>query len=143
MIGDDTGDPQARFLASLNHEVRTPLSGILGMTDLLLETKLDEEQKEYVQAARLCAENLLDLLNDALEYSALSAETIVLDDSEFALRETLENIAVEFDAKAPSKGLRLMRVFSPDIPVMAAGDGPRLRQILTHLMAHPVNFTKR
>src|SRR5579872_4411741 len=60
MIGDETGDPRARFLASLNHEVRTPLSGILGMTDLLLETTLDEEQKEYVEAARLCAENLLE-----------------------------------------------------------------------------------
>ncbi len=143
MIGDDTGDPQARFLASLNHEVRTPLSGILGMTDLLLETKLDEEQKEYVQAARGCAENLLDLLNDALEYSALSADTIVLDDSEFALREMLENIAVEFDAKAGSKGLRLIRDFSPDLPEMAAGDGLRLRQILAHLMANAVKFTNR
>ncbi len=141
MIGDDTGDPQARFLASLNHEVRTPLSGILGMTDLLLETTLDEEQKEYVQAARLCAENLLDLLNAALEYSALSEDSIVLDDSEFALRETLENVAVEFDAKARSKGLRLIRDFSPDLPEMAAGDGLRLRQILSHLMANAVKFT--
>src|SRR5260370_9187827 len=119
MIGDDTGDPQARFLASLNHEVRTPLSGILGMTDLLLETTLDEEQKEYVQAARLCAENLLDLLNAALEYSALSEDSIVLDDSEFALRETLENFAVEFDAKARPKGLRPLRDFSPSLPSMA------------------------
>jgi CheY-like chemotaxis protein len=141
MIGDDTGDPQARFLASLNHEVRTPLSGILGMTDLLLETTLDEEQREYVQAARLCAENLLDLLNAALEYSALSEDSIVLDDSEFALRETLENVAVEFDAKARSKGLRLIRDFSPDLPEMAAGDGLRLRQILSHLMANAVKFT--
>src|SRR5260370_2487507 len=103
MIGDDTGDPRGRFLASLNHEVRTPLSGILGMTDLLLETKLDEEQKDYVQSARICAENLLELLNATLEYSALSSDRIVLDDSEFALHELLENIASEFEFKHPTK----------------------------------------
>jgi CheY-like chemotaxis protein len=143
MIGDDTADPRARFLASLSHEVRTPLSGILGMTDLLLETKLDEEQMEYVQAARLCAENLLELLNATLEYSALSAENIQLDDSEFALRELLESIASEFDVKARSKGLRLIHDFSPDLPQMASGDGLRLRQILVHLMANAVKFTHR
>jgi CheY-like chemotaxis protein len=143
MIGKDTEDPRARFLASLSHEVRTPLSGILGMTDLLLETKLDEEQKEYVQAARLCAENLLELLNATLEYSALSAENIQLDESEFALREMLESIASEFEVKARSKGLRLIRDFSPDLPQMAVGDGLRLHQILAHLMANAVKFTHR
>jgi CheY-like chemotaxis protein len=143
MIGDDTGDPRARFLASLSHEVRTPLSGILGMTDLLLETKLDEEQKEYVEASRLCAENLLELLNATLEYSALSEEKIVLDDSEFALRELLDSTAAEFDVKARAKGLRLIRDFSLDLPAMAAGDGLRLRQILAHLMANAIKFTHR
>jgi len=143
MIGDETGDPRARFLASLNHEVRTPLSGILGMTDLLLETTLDEEQKEYVEAARLCAENLLELLNATLEYSALSEGSFVLDDSEFALRELLETTASEFEAKAHAKGLRLVRDISPDMPVMAAGDGLRLRQIIAHLMANAIKFTHR
>ena len=143
MVGEDTTDPRARFLASLSHEVRTPLSGILGMTDLLLETKLDEEQKEYVQAARICAENLLELLNATLEYSALSAENIQLDDSEFALCELLETIASEFEVKARSKGLRLIRDFSPDVPQMAVGDGLRLRQVLAHLLANAVKFTHR
>src|SRR5438309_11634748 len=77
------------FLASLNHEIRTPLSGIIGMADLLLETKLDEEQREYVNAARLCAESLFEILNGALEYSSLEAGQSVLDESEFNLRETL------------------------------------------------------
>ena len=113
------------------------------MTDLLLETKLDEEQKEYVQAARICAENLLELLNATLEYSALSAENIQLDDSEFALRELLETIASEFEGKARSKGLRLIRDINPDVPQMAVGDGLRLRQILAHLMANAVKFTHR
>src|SRR5713226_1201668 len=77
------------FLASLNHEIRTPLSGIIGMADLQLETKLDDEQREYVNAARLCAESLFEILNGALEYSSLEAGQAVLEDSEFNLRETL------------------------------------------------------
>src|SRR5579863_563231 len=77
------------FLASLNHEIRTPLAGIMGMADLLLETNLDEEQREYVTAARMCAENLFEILNATLEYTALEAGQIVLDDSEFSLREML------------------------------------------------------
>src|ERR1700688_2614636 len=78
------------FLASLNHEIRTPLSGILGMADLLLETKLDEEQKEYVNATRLCAESLFEILNATLEYSALEGGHFILDSSEFSIREVLE-----------------------------------------------------
>src|SRR5207253_6817399 len=77
------------FLASLNHEIRTPLSGIIGMADLLLETSLDDEQREYVNAARLCAENLFEILNATLEYSALEAGLLTLDESEFHLKETL------------------------------------------------------
>jgi signal transduction histidine kinase len=69
---------KVRFLAVLNHEIRTPLSGIMGMTDLLLETKLDEEQKEYVSAARSCAETLFEVLNATLEYSALSSGRVRL-----------------------------------------------------------------
>src|SRR5215467_11129278 len=80
------------FLSSLNHEIRTPLSGILGMTDLLLETTLDPEQMEYVQAARLCAENLFEILNATLEFSALEACRFHFDSSEFSLREVLESM---------------------------------------------------
>src|SRR5580698_5168704 len=76
------------FLASLTHEVRTPLSGVIGMADLLLETNLDEEQREYVNAARLCAESLFEILNAALQYAALEAGRFSLDESEFSLKET-------------------------------------------------------
>src|ERR1700724_4253532 len=79
------------FLASLNHEIRTPLSGIMGMADLLLETHLDDEQKEYVNATRLCAESLFEILNATLEYSALEAGRFSLDESEFSLRDLIES----------------------------------------------------
>src|SRR5258708_29642825 len=78
------------FLASLNHEIRTPLSGIIGMSDLLLETNLDEEQRDYVNTARMCAENLAELLNATLQFSALSAGQFTLDESEFSLKEMLD-----------------------------------------------------
>src|SRR5271155_5989472 len=74
------------FLASLTHEIRTPLSGVIGMADLLLETDLDEEQLEYVNAARLCAESLFEILNAALQYAALEAGRFTLDESEFSLK---------------------------------------------------------
>jgi CheY-like chemotaxis protein len=141
MTADETTDPRGRFLATLNHEVRTPLSGILGMADLLLETTLDDEQRDYVKASRLCAENLLELLNETLEYSALLSDRVVLDDSEFCIADLLESVAGEFECKARSKGLRLVRSFQPDIPEMACGDAVRLRQILAHLLANAIKFT--
>ena len=78
------------FLASLNHEIRTPLSGIMGMLDLLLETGIDEDQRDYLNAARLCAESLSELLNSSLEYAALEAGQISLEEIEFSVKEMLE-----------------------------------------------------
>ena len=94
-----------QFLASLNHEIRTPLSGIIGMTDLLLETQLDGEQKEYVSATRLCAETLLEILNSTLEYSALASGNPVLDEYEFSLSEALDMSVAEYMPRARAKGL--------------------------------------
>src|SRR5277367_6637855 len=114
----DDREVQGQFLASLNHEIRTPLSGILGMTDLLLETPLSEDQLEYVGAARVCAENLLEILNVTLEYSALSSNTVLREETEFSLRDALEGVLGEFAAKAEAKGLRLVRALDPSLPEM-------------------------
>jgi CheY-like chemotaxis protein len=135
-------DVQGEFLASLNHEIRTPLSGILGMTDLLLETPLTEDQREYAGAARLCAENLLEILNVTLEYSALSAHQVLLEETEFPLVDTLRGLLNEFAAKAQSKGLRLVDALDASLPEMAVGDPLRLRKILWHLVGNAVKFTK-
>ena len=124
-----------------NHEIRTPLSGIVGMTDLLLETMLDEEQREYVTATKLCAENLLEVLNATLEFSALTAGSVTLEECEFNLEETLETAVAEHLLKAKSKGLRLYRTFDESLPETIVGDAPRLRQLLSHLVANAVKFT--
>jgi CheY-like chemotaxis protein len=139
---DDLREVQGQFLASLNHEIRTPLSGILGMTDLLLETLLTEDQREYVGAARLCAENLLEILNVTLEYSALSSNHILLEETEFSLRDTLQGVLGEFAAKAEAKGLHLIRSLDRNLPEVVVGDPLRLRQIVWHLVGNGVKFTR-
>jgi CheY-like chemotaxis protein len=139
---DDLREVQGQFLASLNHEIRTPLSGILGMTDLLLETPLTEDQREYVGATRVCAENLLEILNATLEYSALAANQVFLEETEFSLRDALHGVLGEFAAKAEAKGLRLVRALDGSLPEMVVGDPLRLRQIVWHLVANGVKFTR-
>jgi len=135
-------DVGGEFLASLNHEIRTPLSGILGMTDLLLETALTEDQREYANATRVCAENLLEILNVTLEYSALSANQVRLEETEFSLLDTVQGVLGEFTAQAQSKGLRLVSALDGSLPEMAVGDALRLRQCLWHLVGNAIKFTK-
>ena len=130
------------FLASLNHEIRTPLrTAILGMADLLLETKLDEEQREYVNAARLCAESLFEILNATLEYSSLEAGHLSLDEGEFSLRELIESTIAQQATKAEAKGLDVHATYDPGLPETMMGDAPRLRQLLSHFLANAIKFT--
>ncbi len=140
---DELQEVQGQFLASLNHEIRTPLSGILGMTDLLLETPLTDDQREYVGATRVCAENLLEILNVTLEYSALAANEVRLEKTEFSLRDTFHGVLGEFAPKAEAKGLRLVRALDSSLPEMVVGDPLRLRQILWHLIGNGVKFTQQ
>jgi CheY-like chemotaxis protein len=132
---------KGQFLSSLNHEIRTPLSGIVGMTDLLLETTLDEQQKEWVSTARLCADNLLAVLNDTLEYSALSAGSVKLEESEFNLVETLTAAAAQHARKAEQKELKLLCMFEGRVPEAAVGDPLRLRKLLDCILGNALKFT--
>jgi two-component system, sensor histidine kinase and response regulator len=131
------------FLANLNHEVRTPLSGIMGMTDLLLETKLDEEQQDYVSTVRLCAENLFHLLNATLEYSALTAGQLKLDETEFLLSEMVDSAISKEREKAQAKGLKLTATLDPALPQTIIGDAARIQDLLGHLLDNAIKFTHR
>jgi len=132
---------KSHFLASLNHEIRTPLSGILGMTDLLLETSLDDVQRDYVATTRVCAEDLLELLNSALEFSAISAGELPLEEAEFNLAEVLKSVVDQNQIKAHAKGLRLIARLDEGLPTGVVGDPLRLRQILCQLIVNGIKFT--
>jgi CheY-like chemotaxis protein len=129
------------FLASLTHEVRTPLSGVIGMADLLLETSLDEEQREYVNTARLCAESLFEILNAALQYASLEAGRFSLDESEFSLKEMLDATLGQHVVKAQAKGLRLFSRLEAGLPETMLGDAPQIRGLLGYLIGNAIKFT--
>jgi CheY-like chemotaxis protein len=135
-------EAKGAFLASLNHEIRTPLSGIIGMLDLLAETTLDEDQSEYLSAARLCTESLTELLNASLAYASLQAGTLELDESEFDLRTTLESVLAQHEVKAESKDVRLFLTLDSRLPETMLGDAVRLRELLSHLVSNAVKFTQ-
>src|ERR1700687_2078550 len=129
------------FLASLNPEIRTPLSGIMGMLDLLLETGLDEDQRDYLNAARLCAESLSELLNSSLQYAALEAGQIVLEETEFSVKEMLESALAQQRSKADVKQLRLRLTLDAGLPETLIGDASRLRELLGHLVNNAIKIT--
>jgi CheY-like chemotaxis protein len=129
------------FLTSLNHEIRTPLSGILGMSDLLLETELTEEQRDYVTTARLCAESLFQILNATLEYSALEAGQLKLEETEFSPKEMVDSAISQQNLKAKAKGLHLAACLDAALPETLLGDASRIRDILVHLLDNAVKFT--
>ena len=134
---------KGQFLAGLNHELRTPLSGVIGMTDLLAETTLQGEQVEYVEAIRECAAQLLEALNALLDYSAISAGHTQAQNVEFALIDLLDNLTSDASARAQAKGLRLIKNWDPTLPESIIGDERYLRQVLHHLLRNAIKFTSR
>ena len=138
---DEFSKLKVHFLTSLNHEIRTPLSGILGMTDLLLETSLDGEQREFATATRLCAENLFEILNATLEYSALAAGSVTIDEEEYHLSQTLRSAVIDHILKADDKGLNLYCTLDEHLPEVVVGDAVHLRQVMGHLLSNALKFT--
>jgi CheY-like chemotaxis protein len=140
---EDQRHLQAQFLASVNHEFRTPLSGILGMAELLLETDLTDEQREYLDAIRLCADNLVALLNRVLDYCELAEGTLLLEEAEFDLPGELAAAVKPFRERAAAKSLSFECSLDPGLPTVAIGDPVRIRQILTQLLENALKFTHR
>ena len=132
---------KSKFLATVSHEVRTPLNGIIGMSELALDSPLDDDQRNIVNVIRAESESLLRILNDILDFSKIEAGMFELDDTRFDLRTIIDDLCNMVAQRAQRKGLEFFSYLSPDVPSQLIGDSGRLRQILINLMDNAIKFT--
>ena len=131
------------FLARMSHEIRTPMNAIIGMADLLWETSLISEQREYVRIFRKAGSQLLDLINDILDLSKVESGHLVLESIDFDLGEVLDKTLEMMAIRAHEKGLELALRIAPEIPTALVGDPARLRQVLINLIGNAIKFTEQ
>ncbi len=142
-VAEKANRAKSLFLANMSHDIRTPMNGIIGMTDLCLETHLDEEQREYLNMVRMSADSLLSLLNDILDFSKIEGNMLELENIDFNLRDHLEDILKTLALLAHKKGLELACRIENDVPIALVGDPGRLRQVIVNLIGNAVKFTEK